>query len=210
MTKLIPLNIPLASDADDVIFNYVMGGYGKYVEKQTGNVLSPDGPDGWDMSSWTGVPYDETIRLIKEFNASEDFGKLPLFDCAKDIFPKISKSGRPMHIVTSCAEEIEVHVRRKANLTHPLGDIFQSIVCLDLGVSKVQALEEIAALHGTPGIWAEDNFKNGKAGADLGYTTFMFRRNHNRVFEVAENAHPNITWVDSWHDVAPYLLPDAA
>lgn len=202
---MLDLNKPLVTDADDVMLNWLMGGFRPFVNKATGRTICPNGPEGWDMSSWTGLPYEDTMALVKEFNASEAFGEIPAFDCAASILPKIAQTGRAIHVVTSCAADPAVHARRRFNLETAFGPIFQSITCLDIGESKAPALMRIAEEAGTTGAWAEDNHKNGKVGAEMGYTTFMFRRSHNRAFE-PECDHPNITWVDSWHDIKHNFL----
>jgi hypothetical protein len=206
---MLSLSKPLVTDADDVLLDWLMGGFRPYVAAVTKKPICALGPKGWDMSSWVGLPYEETMALVRAFNKSEGFGAIPAFSCASQILPEIAKTGRHIHVVTSCARDAATHRRRRANLEALFGPIFTSITCLDIGESKAPILEAIADQEGTAGIWAEDNHKNGLAGADLGYTTFMFRRSHNRDHEPTCD-HPRITWVDSWHDVAPAVLKKAA
>jgi hypothetical protein len=201
---MLALDKPLVTDADDVLINWVEA-FRRFASKHLNITLTYEGYTNWDMSSWLGLPYEETIALVKLFNASEAFAEIPHFECAGDILPAVAQTGRAIHVVTSCARDADTQRRRRKNLETLFGPIFTSITCLDLGESKLPALIEIADKAGTPGVWAEDNHKNGKAGADIGYDTFMFRRGHNREHE-ATCDHPKITWVSDWHAVAPHLI----
>jgi hypothetical protein len=203
---MIDLKKPLVIDVDDVTLNWLMGGFRPYVMDVTGKEICAKGPHGWDMEEWLDTDKAGVRELITNFNASHDFGKIPAFDCAMEVLPKVAETGRRIHVVTSCAADPEIHRRREQNLIDIFGDIFATITCLDVNVSKAPRLYELIDEEGRPGIWLEDNHKNATAGADLGYITYMFRRSHNRSFEQNCN-HPNIAWVNTWHDVAPHLLP---
>ena len=203
---MIDLKKPLVIDVDDVALSWLLGGFRPYVMETTGKEICPKGPSGWDMEDWLDTDKNGVRALITEFNSSHKFGEIPAFDCALEVLPKVAETGRRIHVVTSCAADPAVHRRREQNLIHIFGDIFSTITCLDVNVSKAPRLFEIIDEEGRPGIWLEDNYKNATAGADLGYITYAFRRSHNRKFEPT-CSHPNIAWINTWHDVAPHLLP---
>ena len=202
-TTLHPLSKPLIVDVDDVLLNWLLGGFRIHLENVKKIKLNPKGPDSWDLCEWTGLPSDEIFSIIKDFNGSQDFEHLPAFPCAQEVLPRIANSGRNIFVITSCSKDKITHKRRRNNLERVFGPIFQDIVCLDVGESKEPHLKSFAERMGTTGIWVEDNIKNAQQGAAVGHDTFIIRRPHNRH---AEQDVKNIRWVDTWHDIQPHLL----
>lgn len=203
---MMPLNRPLIADVDDTVLDWMLGGFRPDFQRRTQTLICPDGSPDWDLSGWLGVSFDEMLEHVKAFNTSEAFGQLPALPCAQVILPEIARTGREIHIVTSCARDAVTQKRRRDNLERLFGDIFASITCLDLGESKETPLKTLAEHTGNPGLWVEDNHKNAVIGAEIGHTTFVMRRSHNRKIEpVCTRA--DLTWVDTWFDIAPHLLP---
>ena len=149
------------------------------------------------MSQWLGVDDDAALALIVEFNDTEHFGALePVEDAVEILFELMQE--HTLHVVTACSTEPGVVFRRRANLALHYGPIFKSILCLDLGQSKDDALRAFE-----PGIWVEDNYRHAVAGVEAGHRTFLRRRPHNLDKEA--DSHPAITWFTHWDEVIAHI-----
>lgn len=181
-------------DCDDVLLDW-MGGFRAFVEKITGVVPDPAGPNSWEMGEWLGMPDDIIFELIRNFNASPDFGQLDARFDALLTLPAFHRMGHKLTVLTSCSDDPITVQRRRENLHAHFGDIFQQVICMPLRESKKNWLNILER-----GIWVEDNYKNGTLGHGCGHRTFMVRRCHNRAHEMPGD--PIVTWVD---DLRPIL-----
>lgn len=198
MTNIIlnPTRPTIISDVDDVLLNW-LDGFRVFCEDRLEHPISASGPASWDMSGWIGTTPEAVTELIDRFNAGEGgfFARLPAFEDAVEALKHLSDEGYRIHIVTSCSSRPETIAQRTENLHTIFGEIFASIECLDLGISKAPSLARLPR-----GLWIEDNHTNGLAGADLGHRTYMIRRSHNRGKEAGCD-RSDLTWVDHWHDI---------
>ena len=199
------LHKPLIVDVDEVLLDWTFGGFKPHFETITGKTLCEKGNTHWDMSDWLGLSYQDMLEHIQNFNRSDRFAQLPPFLCAQKILPKIAQTGRAIHVVTSCADDLDTQRRRRRNLETSFGDIFTSITSLGLHATKKSVLADLAHRAGHTGFWVEDNVKNAHMGLDIGHTTFVMRRSHNRLDEANCNL-PTLNWVDTWFEIAPHLL----
>ena len=164
--------------------------------------LDPAGPQSWDMDAWVGQP---ALPFVEEFNGTHTFGSLHPCAGAKAAVARLYAAGHRLHVLTSCSDDPITIRRREQNLDRLFGDVFTSITCLPLGVSKGETLSQFA-----PGaVWIEDNYRNARAGVEFGHDCWMMRRNHNRGCEIASagNWEPEVKWIDDFGPILDTYLP---
>lgn len=164
--------------------------------------LDPRGPMSWNMDEWVGAP---AIPFVKEFNTSPFFGTLKAMDGAFEAVSKLYSAGNELHVISSCSSDPWVKKNRVQNLDRIFGDVFSSIVCLELGVSKLQALnliiKKITKID-QRSIFIEDNYNNALTGCLAGYESFCLRRQHNQSSYPTEST---IRWIDDFQPIIAEL-----
>lgn len=195
MTKML-----LTTDVDDVAVNWI-GGFAKHATKALGRPILMENYKTWDMKAWLGV--DDPLTLVRAFNSSHDFGFLEAFPCALELYPAAAEAGHPIVAITACADDVQSHRLRIANLDRVFGPIFEDVLFVPLGGDKTPHLRAAADRYGL-GLWLEDNHKNALAGAEVGHRTYMVRRAHNQVQEQTCR-DPRLTWVDDLYPVMDLL-----
>lgn len=195
MSKLL-----VATDVDDVALNWI-GGFAKHATKILERPILMENYKTWDMKAWLGV--EDPLALVRVFNSSHDFGFLEAFPYALDFYPAAAEAGHPIVAITACADDVESHRLRIANLERVFGPIFADVLFVPLGGDKTPHLRAAADRYGL-GLWLEDNHKNALAGAEVGHRTYMVRRAHNQVQEQTCR-DTRLTWVDDLALAAEYL-----
>lgn len=180
-------------DCDDVLLDWQRG-FRSWLRDIHGIRPHPSGPTSWQMTGWLGLPEADCLYLVKQFNASTDFGCLPPIPDAVNAIANLRKDGRLLYVITSCGTDPTTISMREQNLLSAFGDVFAEVIGVPLGVSKQTHLATFE-----PSIWVEDNYHNALSGLHHGHRTFMLRRNHNRYDEA--NSHDMITWVDDWWEL---------
>lgn len=183
------------SDTDDIKLDWC-GGMARNLWKNHGIKVDPAGPRDWDMSEWMGVPFAETIRLIKEFNEErEEFGHLEPIPGAVEGIAALKAAGYLIVCVTSCSDKPSCVQRRTSNLHRVFGkDTFHAIHCVPLGQSKADYLKMYPS---SP--WIEDNYKNALLGLECGHSPIVRRVGHNAKFEA--EAPAEVPFVDGWPEI---------
>lgn len=184
-------------DCDDVLLDWQRG-FRSWLRDTHAINPHPSGPLSWQMTGWLGLPEDECLSLVKQFNSSADFGSLfPISDSINAI-RHLRDKGHSLYVITSCGAEPEQTTTRQRNLLQHFGDAFDEVICVPLGVSKATHLATFE-----PSVWIEDNYHNALCGLSYGHKPFMLRRNHNRHDET--NSHSDIAWVDDWWELISRL-----
>ncbi len=199
-----PLGAPddVYVDCDGVVVDYLPG-IAEFSHKLTGVRPDPKGPSDFQFTDWLGVTSDEEMmNIVRRFNEGEGghFARLPAMTGVVDVLRAIHASGRGIHVLSSCSRHPKVVEMRCENLVTLCGDIFSSIICIDMHEDKSDYLSRFA-----PGIWVEDKFENAIKGAQQGHRSFLIRSPHNRKFEKKDARYP-FTWVDGWQDLREHIL----
>lgn len=193
--------IPIVTDLDEVVFDFT-GAFAQDMSTVLGRPLDRNRADSWNFNAWMGV--EDYMPYIHQFLASDTFGCLPAKRCASLLLPAAAAAGHPLYAVTSCSTERSVIAARLRNIDQCFGPIFQDVRFVPLEGSKVPDLIDLAERHGGPGIWLEDNPKNARDGAGLGFETYVVRTPTNRLHE-AFCDDPKLTWIDDLFGVATRL-----
>jgi hypothetical protein len=201
--KIRPLGRPgdLIVDCDGVLLDW-LAGFTEFIYTTTGQKLNPKGPKKFMLKDWLGVKTDdEAAVLVTRFNSGQNglFERLPGLPGAKQALEHAVEGGRQIHVITACLKEERTIELRKKNLLDVFGDIFKTIICIDLKECKAPYLSKFP-----PGIWVEDNFENAIKGAQSGHRSFLLRSSHNRYIEARGANHP-FQWVDNWGDIIPHM-----
>lgn len=195
----------ITTDTDDVLLDWTSG-FKPYAEYRLGRKLDGGLNQTYSMEKWLGTTREETEAMILDFNHGDGgfFGRLEGFEDALKWVPRLAAEGRRFNVITSCSSLPKVEAMRRANLEALFGKIFGDIICLDLGVSKADALK---AYPDT--IWVEDNHANALTGVELGHETFIIRRSHNRTIEETCK-RAELIWVDGWDGIVSEISPQLA
>lgn len=189
----------LATDLDDCVFNWI-GGFRPAMETLLGRTLAPAN-DSWDMRAWLGV--DDVTPHIHAFNTSPAYGQLEVYPCAHAVLNAAAAASIPIVAVTAATEDPLTHQMRLSNVQVGVGPIVDEVRFVPLNHSKADHLQELITRYGGAGTWVEDNYHNAVAGAELGYATFVIRREHNRRFEATSD--PRIIWVDDYYAIGHFI-----
>jgi hypothetical protein len=178
-------------DCDDVLLDW-LSGFRDFCSHALGRKIEGF-PGEWKMHSWLEIEPDDVKRLILEFNdGAPEFGALPPTNNAENVIPALAADGWRFLVVTSCSASRKVVELRRRNLAAVFGDVFEDVVCLDLGTPKTDVLSTLP-----PSWWVEDNYRNACDGASVGHRPVMLRKKHNADFEADDRL---CVWTDDWTD----------
>lgn len=183
----------ILTDCDGVILDWNARFHAWMLSR--GYTMAPKGDEQYRIGIRYGISYEEGKSLVREFNNSSAIAFLPAY---KDSIYYMDllwrKHGYKFAVITSISLDQFTQKLRKYNL-YELFDknMFESIVCLDTGSDKDEALEQY---RDTGCYWIEDSINNAKTGRDLGLQSFLMEHSHNRT-----RCPDGVTMVDSWKDI---------
>jgi hypothetical protein len=116
-------------------------------------------------------------RIVKQFNESAAIGFLPaLRDSAHYIKRLHEEHGYEFRVITSLSLDKNAQRLREMNLRKIFGNAIESVICLDTGADKDEAL----APYKDSGLWwIEDKYANFKTGLNLGLKSILVEHGHN-------------------------------
>lgn len=143
------------------------------------------------------ITNEKAWEYVKQFNGSAAIGFLPpLRDSMHYIKRLHEEHGFLFHAITSVGTDTNVVKLREMNLNKLFGPTtFEKVVCLSMGISKTDALQEYAEM-GFAGLWIEDKVTNAVAGAGLGFRTLLMEHGHNM-----EYLNVQYTIVKNWKQI---------
>lgn len=172
------MNQPVILDCDGVLLDWETGFRNWVLQHRPTTVFTSEYPTDWDLSHWIGCSPDESMALIQAFNRSAFFGILSAMPGAARMLCELDRRGHPLFVLTSCSSDNLTVARRKRNLELIFAARFHRVICLDLGVPKLETLRAFRMIFGEC-IWVEDNLKNALDGFTAGHRSFFLRRPHN-------------------------------
>lgn len=134
-------------------------------------------------------------ELVRSFNESAHIGYLPsLRDSIKYVKKLHEEHGYVFHCITSLSKDPYAGRCREKNLQALFGKTaFESIVCLDCGGDKDEAL---IPYRDTGCFWIEDKPENLEVGERLGLRSIMIEHEYNKSWH-----HPSIPRVTTWKEI---------
>jgi hypothetical protein len=177
-------------DCDGVLADWEYG-FTKWM-KQHG--YEPVVHNVYDIAETFGMDKAESKRYVRLFNESAACGWLPAFrDSVKYVRKLHEEHGYIFRVITSLSLDEYAGKLRKKNLEALFGKTaFESIICLDTGADKDEALAPYA---GSGCFWVEDKVENAKLGYDLGLDALLMKHNHNKDYKGP------VRMVNNWHDI---------
>lgn len=123
------------------------------------------------------ITKEEIKKLIKIFNESASIGFLPaLRDSVYYVKRLHEEHGYQFRVITSLSLDKNAAKLREMNLRKLFGNAIESVICLDTGADKDQALEP----YRNSGMWwIEDKPENADVGYNLGLQSILVEHGHN-------------------------------
>jgi len=116
-------------------------------------------------------------KIVKQFNESAAIGFLPaLRDSTYYVKRLHEEHGYQFRVITSLSKNKDAQRLRDMNLRKIFGDAIETIICLDTGADKDEALEP----YKNSGLWwIEDKPQNADVGYELGLSSLLVEHGHN-------------------------------
>lgn len=186
----------ILTDVDDTILGWIEG-FKRFVENKL-NVSLDDYPASWGMTEWLGLPEQDIAKLVDKFNHhSWEFGTLKPILNSNKVLKELHKQDFRFVAITCCSDRKPTVLLRKANIYHVFGDIFEDVICLPLGASKLDVLKKFESTF-----FIEDNYKYASEGKKAGHDIIMVKQQHNRKYR----KNNEIPFVDDWEQIKDIIL----
>lgn len=177
----------ILTDADGVILNW-LGAFDPWMTKHG---FSKIVHDEYDMAIAYGMEKWQIREMIKQFNESANIGYLaPYLDSVKYIKRLHEEHGYVFRVITSLSLDPYAAKLREKNLKRLFGSAIDSVICLDTGADKDDALAPYA---GSGMFWIEDKPENAAVGAALGLKSILIEQAHNRN-DVPDGCEVAVNW----------------
>jgi len=120
---------------------------------------------------------EEIKKLVKIFNESAAIGFLPaLRDSVHYVKRLYEEHNYQFRVITSLSLDQNAGRLREMNLRKIFGNAIESVICLDTGADKDEAL----SLYKDTGLfWIEDKPENADVGHALGLKSILIEHGHN-------------------------------
>ena len=177
----------LLLDCDGVILDFLTVVHSKY-DYLVNHENRPE--EYYDFNCYFNIPQNDVDTMVKSFNASEEFSKIPAFKYARHVLQGLKQDGYDIFVITSCGNSSDIVDMRVKNLHNEIGDVFEDIICLPLEGDKRETLSK---WKNTDVLWVDDRLHNCEVGTELGLDSMMFESIYNHYME-----HPK---VDNWIDL---------
>lgn len=163
----------ILTDCDGVLLNWEFA-FECWMEKHG---HAPTRTDVYDMEIRYGMDRPTMKKYIRQFNESAAIGFLPPQRDAMQYVRKLHEEhGFVFRVITSLSLDPYAQRLRVKNLEKLFGSAIDSVICLDTGADKDEALEP----YRDSGLfWIEDKVENAQVGADLGLQAILVEHEHN-------------------------------
>ena len=140
-------------------------------------------------------------KVVRTFNESAAIGFLPaLRDSAFYVKRLHEEHGYKFRVITSVSLDKNAQKLREMNLRKIFGNAIDTVICLDTGADKDEAL----APYKDSGLWwIEDKYANFKTGLNLGLKSILVEHGH--------NMHEDITGgfkAKNWREIYDLITKD--
>lgn len=177
-------------DADGVLLNW-MDTFREWAEQRGYNEVNPG---VYDMHLYYNIAKEDAKNLIIEFNESAAICQLAAFRDSKYWVKRIYEElGYKFRVITSLSTCPYAGKAREMNLKQHFGDAIETVICLETGADKDDAL---TPYMGSGLVWVEDKFQNYALGKALGLKSILMEHDHN----ADEVEHDDVV-VQSWKQI---------
>lgn len=152
-----------------------------------------------------GLRFDATHEvmrgLVEEFNDSEHIATLEPLPGAVEYVSKLVKEGFRFVAITSLSDAPCALKYRTENLHSIFGDVFDEIICLQIGSAKGHVLERWAD---SGFFWLEDHFSNAEAGYEVGLKTILVSAPYNAHYRT--DLFCRTSMKNPWRDIYSWIM----
>lgn len=134
---------------------------------------------------------DDWEQLYIDFQYTDYFGYLDIWDCAKEILPRFKDNGWKIVAVSAAVNEPKILETRIANLNRHIPDVFDEVYHTSGSENKEAKLKMFPK-----SIWVEDSVQNALTGNKLGHRTFLLADKPKKI-----KFPKTITFVNDWYDI---------
>lgn len=166
----------ILSDCDGVLLRWLEAFY-EWMEAR-GYKMHENPPVTYHLHlMYNGMEAQDAKKLATIFNESAAIGFLKAHCESVYYVNKLHKEhGYKFRIITSLSTDKYAGQLRELNLRALFGDAIESVICLDTGAHKEEALEP----YRESGLWwIEDNPRNADAGHAIGLKSILIKHGHN-------------------------------
>lgn len=142
------------------------------------------------------IDSNKAWHFIREFNESEQIGRLEPFADSIEYISKLSDMGFRFVVITSLSDSEIAKQYRTHNLQNLFGDVFNDIVCLKTGVDKSA---ELMKWQDSGYLWIEDHVQNAIAGYNVGLSPILIRHSYNSYYN--DSLFPIVNNDEPWKDI---------
>ncbi len=180
----------IITDCDGVLLDWAFA-FDVWMREQ-GYFRLPNTDHHFQQSQRYGIPEDEALEKVHEFNQTGALGFIPAFKDSVEYVTRLAREGWRFDVVTMIGKDKYAHRLRKINLQHLFGDVFDDIYCAgDFRKPKKEILQKYS---GTNYMWIEDRIDYAKDGQEVGLNTYLMDWPYNREGWVGPR-------VKSWKDI---------
>ena len=189
----------ILTDADGVLLDWEYA-FGIWME-QHGFQRQEGSQFIYKIGDRYGVSNNQGHKLINMFNESAAIGFLPALRDATYYVKRLHEEhGYQFRVITSLSLDPNAGKLREMNLRKIFGDAIESVICLDTGADKDEAL---APYQNTGMWWIEDKPENALVGYNLKLSSILVEHGHNMHYE-----HADIPRVKNWKEIYNIILAD--
>jgi FMN phosphatase YigB (HAD superfamily) len=188
----------ILTDVDGCVLDWVTA-FSAFMSAR-GNPELPGTERHYSLAVRYRISVTDARAAVHEFNTSEWMMRLTALRDAEEYVKRLHHDhGFVFHAITSISSDPIAYNYRWENLTNVFGkDVFQNLVCLELGSSKDNAL----SLYKDSGcLWVEDLPRNAVAGHNLGLRSVLIEHDYN-----SEHAHEDIPVVKTWKEIYEMVI----
>ena len=128
-------------------------------------------------------------KVVKQFSESAAIGFLPALRDATYYVKRLHEEhGYQFRVITSLSLDKNAGKLREMNLRKIFGDAIESVICLDTGADKDNALEPY---RNSNMWWIEDKPENADVGHNIGLRSILVEHGHNMHHQCNYNVVKN-------------------
>ena len=184
----------ILTDCDGVLLKWE-DGFDAFIKSK--GFVRRDGTEAeYSMALRYGVTTRETQAFIKEYNESSAMSCLAPFADSVEYVAKLAACGFRFTAVTSMSAQPDAKTYRTKNLKNLFGDVFDEVVCLEMGASKANVLMRWAD---SKLFWIEDHMRQAEAGYEAGLRTILINHPYNSHYTT--DLFPKVSFETPWAEI---------
>lgn len=162
----------------------------------------PDQRNRYSLCKRFGLQREVIDKFASEYNSSKNIENLKPFKDSVEHVKALSAMGYRFIAITNVGASEESRVYRVSNLFNVFGDVFDDVICLDIGASKYSVLSK---WENTGLFWIEDKFTNALDGHSLGLQSILVDHEYNRDFSTTR--FPRVSNDTPWKEICDLIFP---